>query len=72
MAAKSRQPKGPDGALSSLNGAIEALGLAKGDTRITQAKAAFGSVSALLVVIRVGFLLVPIDQLLANVVYRRQ
>jgi len=59
MAAKSRQPKGPDGALSSLNGAIEALDLAKEDSRITQAKATFGSVGALLVMIRVGFLLIP-------------
>ena len=58
MAAKSRQRKGPDGALSSLNGAIEALDLAKGGSRITQAKAAFGSVGALLVMIRVSFLLV--------------
>jgi len=72
MAAKSRQQKGSDGALSSLNGAIEALDLARENSGITQARTAFGSVGALLVVIRVGFLLAPINQPLANVVYRRQ
>jgi len=72
MAAKSQRPKGRDDTLSSLNGAIEAVDLVKGGSRITQAKAAFGSVVVLLSIIRVGFLLVPIDRLLANVIYRTQ
>jgi len=72
MAAKFRQQKGTDGTLSSLNGAIEALDIARENSGITQAKTAFDSVSALLVVIRVGLLLTPINQPLANVVYRRQ
>jgi len=72
MAAKSQRPKGRDDTLSSLNGAIEAVDLVKGGSMITQAKAAFGSVVVLLSIIRVGFLLVPIDRLLANVIYRTQ
>jgi len=72
MTAKSQRPKGRGDTLSSLNGAIEAVDLAKGGSRITQAKAAFGSVVVLLSIIRVGFLLVPIDRLLANVIYRTQ
>jgi len=72
MTTKSQRPKGPDSALSSLNGAIEAIDLAKENSRITQAKAALGSVVIFLAVIRVSFLLVPIDQPLTNVVCRRQ
>ena len=59
MTTKSQRPKGRDGTLSSLNGAIETVELAEGSSRITQAKAAFGSVAALVATIRVGFLLVP-------------
>ena len=72
MTTKSQQPKGPDGALSSLNKAIEAVELAKVDSRITQAKAVFGSVIILLVLIRVGLLFVSADQPLANLVHRPQ
>jgi len=72
MTTKSQQPKGLDGALSSLNGAIEAIDLAKENSRITQAKAAFRSVVIFLAIIRVSFLLVPIDQPITNVVYRRR
>jgi len=72
MTTKSQRPKEPDGALSSLSGAIEAIDLAKENSRITQAKAAFSSVVVLLAIIKVSFLLVPIDQPLTNVVYRRQ
>jgi len=53
MATNSKQPKGRDGVLSSLNVTIEALNLAKEISGITPAKAAFGSVSALLTVVRV-------------------
>jgi len=57
MATKSQQPKGRNGTLSSLNVAIEALNLAKEASSITPAKAVFGSVSILLTMIRVRFLL---------------
>jgi len=57
MAAKPQQPKGRDGTISSLNVAIEVLNLAKEAASITPAKAAFGSVSILLTVIRVSLFL---------------
>ena len=47
-----------DGALSSLNVAIEAVNLAKDISSITPAKAVFGSVGVILTMIRVGFFLV--------------
>ena len=53
MAAKSQQPKGRDSALSLLNVAIDALNLAKEVSSITPAKAAFGTVSILLMMIKV-------------------
>jgi len=49
MDTESRQPKGRGGTLSSLNVAIEALGLAKEASSITPAKAVFGSVNILLI-----------------------
>ena len=52
---KSQGPKGRDNTLSSLNMTIEALNLAKDICAITPAKIAFGSVSALLTMIRVRF-----------------
>ena len=55
MDTKSRRPKGGDSTLSSLNITIEALNLAKEVCGITPAKIAFGSVSALLTMIRVRF-----------------
>jgi hypothetical protein len=57
MEAKSQRPKGRNGALSSLNMAIEAMNLAKEISSVTPAKAVFGSVSALLIMIRVRFFL---------------
>jgi len=57
MAAKSQRPKGRDGALSSLNVAIDGLNLAKEISSITPAKAVFGSVAILLTMIRASFLL---------------
>ena len=56
MVAKSQRPKGLDGALSSLNLAIDALNLAKEISSATPAKVVFGSVSVLLAMIRVCFL----------------
>jgi len=48
--------KGRDGTLSSLNVAIEAMNLAKEIFSIAPAKAVFGSVSNLLTMVRVRFL----------------
>jgi len=53
MDPKSQRQKEQGGALSSLNVAIEILNLAKEVSDITPAKAAFGSVSALLTMVRV-------------------
>jgi hypothetical protein len=57
MDANSQRPKGRDSALSSLNVAIDAMNLAKDIVDIAPAKAAFGSVGALLTMIRVRFFL---------------
>lgn len=57
MQASSQRPKERGGVLSTLNVAIEALNLAQESCSITPAKAAFGSVSALLTMIRVCSLL---------------
>ena len=62
MDAKSRRPKGRDGVLSSLNVAIEALNLAKEISSVTPAKAVFGSVGVLLVIVRVGSLSLHVGQ----------
>ena len=68
MVDNSKRSNKQDGALSSLNAAIDALNLAKGTTDITPAKAAFGSASVLLTTIRVGFLPVhSVSRFLANV-----
>jgi hypothetical protein len=56
-----------DGALSLLNAAIEAMNLAKEISSATPAKAVFGSVSVILTMIRVCFLLIRLDQPQANV-----
>jgi hypothetical protein len=53
MASNSQRQEGSDRILSALNVAIEALNLAKEIAAITPAIAAFGSVSALLAMIRV-------------------
>jgi len=59
-----QQPKGrdKDNTLSLLDVTIEALNLAKEISSITPAKAVFGSVSALLVMIRVPFFLFCSDE----------
>jgi len=53
----SQQQKRQDNVLSSLDVAIEVLNLAEKISSITPAKAAFGSVGALLTMIRVRFTL---------------
>ena len=58
MEIESRRPKGREGAILALNGSIEVLNLAKELSSITPAKAVFGSVSVILSIIRVSFLLV--------------
>ena len=55
MHTNSKRPKGWDGVLSSLNVAINTMNLAKDIVDIAPAQAAFGSVSALLTMIRVRF-----------------
>jgi len=58
MAAKSQRPKGRDSStLSLLNAAIDALNLAKELSSVTPAKAVFGTVSVLLTMVKVCFLL---------------
>ena len=57
MDTNSQRPKAWGGTLSSLNVAIETLNLAKEIAGITPAKAAFGSVSILLTMVRVRSLL---------------
>ena len=53
MASTSQQPKEREKTLSTLNALIEGLNLAKEIATIAPAKAAFGSVSVLLAMIRV-------------------
>ena len=57
MQANPQRSKRRDGVLSTLNVTIEAMNLAKEICSATPAKAAFGSVSVLLAMIRVCFLL---------------
>ena len=57
MDTKSQRQKGRDSALSSLDLAIEFLNLAKEVSSITPVKAVFGTVSALLAMIRVRAIL---------------
>jgi len=60
MDTKSQQRR--EGTLSSLNMAIEAMNLAKELSSLTPAKAVFGSVSVVLTMIKVGFLLDHLGQ----------
>jgi hypothetical protein len=55
MALASQRPKGRDGVLSTLDVVIQTLNLAKDACGIPPAQAVFGSVSALLTMIRVRF-----------------
>ena len=56
MSTKSQRPKGREGAVSTLNAAIEAMDLAEKISSITPAKAVFGTVVVLLTLIKVCFL----------------
>jgi len=56
MTTESQQPKRQEGALSSLNVAIDIVNLAKEVSNVTPATAAFGSVTILLTMIRVRLL----------------
>ena len=56
MEPESQRPKEREGAVSTLNGFIEAFNLAKEISSNTPAKAVFGSVSVLLAMIRVSLL----------------
>jgi len=57
MATTPQRTNHRDVALSLLNAAVEALNLAKEVSSVTPAKAVFGTVSVILKVIRVSFLL---------------
>ena len=57
MTTKSRRPEGREGAASLLNAAIEATNLAEKLSSITPAQAVFGTVGALLTIIKVCSLL---------------
>ena len=57
MKAESQRPSGREGAISALNSAIEAMRHAVETSNITPVKDVFGSVSTLLIIIRVRFLL---------------
>jgi len=57
MAAKSQRPKGRENTVSLLNAAIDAMDLAEKISSITPAKAVFATVSVLLTMIKVCFLL---------------
>lgn len=60
MNSKSQRQKRRDTALSSLDAAIEALNIAKDVLDMTPAKAALGSVTVILAMVRVSFLLVHV------------
>ena len=63
----SQRRKRLDGNLSLLNVAIEVMNLAKEVSSVTPAKAVFGSVSALLTMIRVGLFLFSDDMIQVHV-----
>lgn len=54
-----RSGEGRETTISALNAAIEAMNLAKEVSSITPAKAAFGSVSFILAMVKVSLLLSP-------------
>ena len=56
METKPRRPKEREGVVLALDAAIEAMNLAKELSRATPAKAVFGSVSGILVMIKVSLL----------------
>ena len=66
MEAKFKRPNGRDGALFSLNAAIDALDLARDAASVKPAKDVFGSTSTLLARIRVRFLRTRVRGLLTD------
>lgn len=62
MSPDTQSPKRRDNIVSSLNMAIDALNLVGNISGITPAKAVFGSVNVILIMIRVGFFLLFIEQ----------
>ena len=68
MESRSQQPKARDDVLSSLNAAIDALGLARNETvTMTPVKDAFNSTRTLLDTIKVGSILASTARPLADV-----
>lgn len=67
MDPKSQRPKYRDATLASLNAAIKLVNLAEEASTIKPATAVFASVSVTLATIRVGSLLVRLDQVQADV-----
>ena len=68
MKTQFQQPKRRDGVISSLNAAIDAINIAKDVMGMTPAKAAFGSVCVILIMIRVCSLLRPfVGRLLTDI-----
>ena len=63
MKAESQRPKGREDAVSVLTAAIETLDLAEKNSSIKPAKTVFATVSTLLTMIRVHFLLLYSDLL---------
>ena len=66
MEAGSQQPKGQESAISALNTAIKALSVAEKTSSVAPAKPVFRSVTILLTLIRVRFLLFCDDLLQAH------
>ena len=66
MDPSSRRSKRRDTTLSPLNAAIDAMNIAKDALNPTPAKAVIGSVSVILTMIKVGFLLVRAGRLQAH------
>lgn len=57
MEAEFQQPTGREAAISALNAAVEVMNLAEKNSTITPVKTVFGSVSTILTLVRVCFLL---------------
>jgi len=66
MDTKTQHPKDREAAISGLNAAIDALNLIKEVASVTPAKAAFGSVSVLLTMLKVCLVLLRGDGLQAH------
>jgi len=69
MDARPKQSKRRDDVLSSLNVVIEGLNLAQNLSSITPARAVFSTVSVILTMIRVSFLMLRDDPLKADQIH---